>query len=272
MLSNLERVLFIVLVIFSSGLSFITYSRMFKAIGRGTQAINWIEVVKNWPKGLSIFLSQKTLFKSRTFVAVIHAGVAWGFSFYLIVNIVDVFYGMVPDFHFLPNHFIGHAYRLFVDIFTMLVLFGVLYFLARRFLTKSEKLKINEPVLISERAKKGIRLDSILVGTFIIFHVGFRFIGASAEIALNGNDWYQPGATVLATFWSGLEQENIVFLEHLSWWISLGLIMAFFPYFPYSKHRPLVSPQCAVPSFNSFFPRGFHISKRLKFRKLIGFV
>ena len=165
MLSNLERVLFIVLVIFSSGLSFITYSRMFKAIGRGTQPINWIKVVKNWPKGLSVFLSQKTLFKSRTFVAIIHAGVAWGFSFYLIVNIVDVFYGMVPDFHFLPNHFVGHAYRLFVDIFTMLVLFGVLYFLARRFLSKNEKLNINKPELISETAKKGIRLDSILVGT-----------------------------------------------------------------------------------------------------------
>ena len=136
MLSNLERVLFIVLVIFSSGLSFITYSRMFKAIGRGTQPINWIEVVKNWPKGLSVFLSQRTLFKSRTLVAVIHAGVAWGFSFYLVVNIIDVLYGMIPDFHFLPNHFIGHAYRIFVDIFTMIVLFGVLYFLARRFLSK----------------------------------------------------------------------------------------------------------------------------------------
>ena len=46
---NLERVRVIVLVIFSSGLSFITYSRMFKAIGRGTQPINWIKVIKNWP-------------------------------------------------------------------------------------------------------------------------------------------------------------------------------------------------------------------------------
>ena len=105
MLSNLERVLFIVLVIFSSGLSFITYSRMFKAIGRGTQPINWIEVVKNWPKGLSVFLSQRTLFKSRTLVAVIHAGVAWGFSFYLVVNIIDVLYGMIPDFPFFAQSF-----------------------------------------------------------------------------------------------------------------------------------------------------------------------
>ena len=239
MLSNLERVLFIALVFFSSGLSYITYSRMFKAIARGTQPLNWIKIVKNWPKGLSVFFSQKTLFKSRTLVAVIHAGVAWGFSFYLVVNIIDVLYGMIPDFHFLPNHFVGHAYRLFVDIFTLLVLFGVLYFLVRRFLSKSEKLNINEPVLISERVKKGIKLDSILVGTFIILHVGFRFVGASAEIALNGNDWFQPGATVLATLWSGLGQENVVFLEHLSWWISLGLILAFFPYFPYSKHAHL---------------------------------
>ena len=135
---------------------------MFKAIGRGTQPINWIEVVKNWPKGLSVFLSQRTLFKSRTLVAVIHAGVAWGFSFYLVVNIIDVLYGFIPNFKFLPNSITGDVYRLFVDTFSILVLLGVFYFLARRFIMHEDRLTIKDPVLLSDRAKAGMKFDSFI--------------------------------------------------------------------------------------------------------------
>ena len=90
MLTGIERVAFLVLIIFSLSLSFITFTRMFKVIARGTQPINWKSVIKNWPKGLAIFLSQKTLFKTRPVVGAIHAGVAWGFTLYLLVNVIDV--------------------------------------------------------------------------------------------------------------------------------------------------------------------------------------
>ncbi len=93
MLTGIERVAFLVLIIFSLSLSFITFTRMFKVIARGTQPINWKSVIKNWPKGLAIFLSQKTLFKTRPAVGAIHTGVAWGFTLYLLVNVIDVLYG-----------------------------------------------------------------------------------------------------------------------------------------------------------------------------------
>ena len=239
MLTNIERGLFIIFVCVSLGLSYTTFSKMFKAIGRGSQPLNWIDVLKNWPKGLAIFLSQKTLFKTRPVIGAIHSGVAWGFTFYLMVNIIDVMYGMIPEFHFFPDHFIGNAYRLFVDIFTITVLFGVIFFVIRRFIAKDKKLNINEPVLLSDSARKGIKRDSFLVGSFIILHVGFRFIGASVEIALNGTDWYQPCATIFASAWSGLSQYNLIIMEHVAWWIALGLIVGFLPYFPYSKHAHL---------------------------------
>ena len=93
--------------------------------------------------------------------------------------------------------------------------------------------------LLNDAAKKGIKIDSLLVGTFIILHVGFRFIGASFEVALNGQDWTQPGATLLSYTWSGLTTESLIFGEHLGWWMALGLILGFMPYFPYSKHAHL---------------------------------
>lgn len=239
MLSNLERLIFIILTLTSFGLAWFSFGRMFKAIGRGSDPIDWKKVIKNWPKGLAVFISQKTLFKTRPIVGGIHAGVAWGFTLYLLVNIIDVMYGMIPGFHFFPNSFIGDVYRFFVDIFTMVVLLGVLLLLIRRFITRDEKLKTNEPVLLSDAAKKGIKIDSLLVGTFIILHVGFRFISASFEVALNGQDWSQPAATLLSYSWIGLSTDTLIFGEHLGWWMALGLILGFIPYFPYSKHAHL---------------------------------
>ena len=239
MLSNLERILFIILTISSLGLAWISFGRMFKAISRGTDPIDWKKVIKNWPKGLAVFISQKTLFKTRPIVGTIHAGIAWGFTLYILVNIIDVMYGMIPGFHFLPNSFIGDLYRFFVDIFTLIVLFGVVLLLVRRFISKDQKLITNEPVLLSDAAKKGIKLDSLLVGTFILLHIGFRFIGASFEVALNGQDWSQPGATLLSYSWIGLSKDSLIFGEHLAWWMALGLILGFIPYFPYSKHAHL---------------------------------
>ena len=239
MLSNLERLIFIILTLTSFGLAWFSFGRMFKAIGRGSDPIDWKKVIKNWPKGLAVFISQKTLFKTRPIVGGIHAGVAWGFTLYLLVNIIDVMYGMIPGFHFFPNSFIGDVYRFFVDIFTMVVLLGVLLLLIRRFITRDEKLTTNEPVLLSDAAKKGIKIDSLLVGTFIILHVGFRFISASFEVALNGQDWSQPAATLLSYSWIGLSTDTLIFGEHLGWWMALGLILGFVPYFPYSKHAHL---------------------------------
>ena len=239
MLSNLERLIFIVLTVTSLGFAWFSFGRMFKAIGRGSDPIDWKKVIKNWPKGLAVFISQKTLFKTRPIVGAIHAGVAWGFTLYLLVNIIDVMYGMIPGFHFFPNSVIGDIYRLFVDVFTMIVLFGVLLLLIRRFISKDQKLITNEPVLLNDAARKGIKIDSLLVGTFILLHVGFRFIGASFEVALNGQDWSQPGATLLSYSWIGLSTDSLIFGEHLGWWMALGLILGFMPYFPYSKHAHL---------------------------------
>ena len=239
MLSNLERLFFVILVAVSMGLAWVTFRRMFKVIGRGSNPIDWAKALANWPKGLSVFISQKTLFKTRPIVGAIHAGVAWGFTLYLLVNVIDVFYGMIPGFYFFPNNIIGDIYRVFVDIFSMVILLGVLLFIIRRFITKDERLVTNEPVLLSESARRGIKRDSLIVGVFIILHVGFRFVGASFEVAIQGADWSQPGATLLASVWNGMSPEALIFGEHLGWWMALGLILGFMPYFPYSKHAHL---------------------------------
>ncbi len=241
MLTNLERIIFVIAVFASVGLSWVTFSKMFKVISRGSDPINWKKALVNFPRGLGVFLSQRTLFKTRPIIGGIHAAVAWGFTLYMAVNIVDILYGMIPGFHFLPNHIIGDVYRLFVDIFSVLVIVGVKYFIFRRFIYNDKQLKIDKPVLLSESAKNGMRRDSFIVGVFILCHVGFRLIGVSFEVSQHGSDWSQPAATVLSLVWTwlGMTDGFLVVGEHISWWLALGLILVFIPYFPYSKHAHL---------------------------------
>jgi len=227
------------MVIGSFGASYITFKKMFKIILAGTNPIIWTDVIKNWNAGLIAFISQKTLFKTRPVVGFIHALVAWGFTLYLLVNIIDVLYGFIPNFKFLPNSITGDIYRLFVDTFSILVLLGVLYFLARRFIIQEDRLTIKDPVLLSDRAKAGMKFDSFIVGAFIIIHIGSRFLSASFEIAIHGADWSQPAANIVATLWSTLSPNTLTIAEHVTWWLALGLILLFLPYFPYSKHAHL---------------------------------
>ena len=227
------------MVIGSFGASYITFKKMFKVILAGTNPIIWTDVIKNWNAGLIAFISQKTLFKTRPVVGFIHALVAWGFTLYLLVNIIDVLYGFIPNFKFLPNSITGDIYRLFVDTFSILVLLGVFYFLARRFIIQEDRLTINDPVLLSDRAKAGMKFDSFIVGAFIIVHIGSRFLSASFEIAIHGADWSQPAANIVATLWSTLSPNTLTIAEHVTWWLALGLILLFLPYFPYSKHAHL---------------------------------
>ena len=107
MLTDIEKIIFILLAIIAIGLSYTTFNKIFKAIGVGSQQIDWKRALLNFPKGLEVFISQRTMFKTRPVIGFIHALVAWGFTLYLIVNIVDVLYGFIPGFHFSQTILLG---------------------------------------------------------------------------------------------------------------------------------------------------------------------
>ena len=239
MLSPFEKFTFILLSLTSLGISYVSFGRMFRMIDLGAKKLDWWNILRKWHVGLGAFLSQKPLYKTRPIVGFIHALVAWGFTLYLVVNIIDLLYGFIPGFKFFPNTSFGNGYRLFVDIFSILVLIGIVYFVLRRFLFIDAKLKISKPVMISEKARRGMRFDSLIVGFFIFFHVGARFLSASFEIAGSFPDNCQPAANFVATLWTEISPSSLNTLEHITWWFALGLILIFLPYFPYSKHAHL---------------------------------
>jgi hypothetical protein len=93
-----------------------------------------------------------------------HYGVAFGFIFYALVNIIDILEGLIPGFQFFPGNIIGDVFRLAADLFAAAVIIGVAYFLLRRFAAQHPALKIRENVKPMARVRGGIAVDSLIVG------------------------------------------------------------------------------------------------------------
>jgi Fe-S oxidoreductase len=241
MLSLPEKIVFAVLTLLSVLLCWRTFSGMIKVINRGQGKLYFDRPCKRIIRALSVLFTQRTVFNNRPLISVIHALIAWAFMLYFLVNLFDVIAGFSLTFNSLIHDTQpGQLYRLFVDVFSVLCLLAIVFFLIRRFIFKSTHLQIRENVLLYQSVRRGIVRDSLIVGLFIFFHVSFRFLGSSLDLAQSaGTDFYQPLASILSVFWVPIDSQFLSVLQHIAWWGAIGLILLFIPYFPLSKHAHL---------------------------------
>jgi len=247
MLTLPEKILFAAAVLAALYFGYRNFSKVYRVIRRGNGGpVPREEMGRRAREALGAWLSLRPIWKTRTLAGVFHALIAWGFVFYLLVNLVDVLEGYFAGFIFLGEGVFGSQYRLLTDLFSAAALIGMVYFLWRRFVAADPALGYRDNVMVVDKVKEGaIRRDSLLVGLFILAHVGFRVIGESFEIAslrtASGlGDPVQPLANGISYLWSGLGLSAQLVSWHISWWIALGLILAFIPYFPYTKHFHLI--------------------------------
>lgn len=239
MLTLIEKILFVIAVAAALALARITFVRMFRIIGRGQGRLALDHLPRRALKGIAALVTQGRIIRNRTITSLFHYGVAWGFIFYLLVNVVDVLEGYIPGFRFLGDGPVGGIYRLLADLFSATVLIGVVYFLIRRFVARAPVLRFREGVLQHPAvAAGGVMGDSLIVAVFILFHVGFRLVGAAFHVAAAPDGW-QPVAGLVGGLFAGLPPPALEIGRHVAWWLALGLILAFLPYFPYTKHAHL---------------------------------
>jgi len=179
-------------------------------------------------------LTQGRTFRKRPIIGFFHAFIFYGFTFYLLVNLMDAIDGFMP-LSFSSLGLAGNLYTLLADVLSALVLAGVIALLIRRFLLPSKRdFRFNERTLLHKDVKdRYITIDSIIVSAFILFHVGSRAIGAGAKIAGEGSDRYAPFATLLSHLFNPQNAEG---WRIFGYWGALGSVLAFLMYFPYSKH------------------------------------
>jgi Fe-S oxidoreductase len=239
MLTAVEKILFALAVLASLYYSYVTFGYMLKIVVRGQGNLSFDHLLQRMIDGLVALVGQGGIIRRRPITSLFHFAVAWGFIYYLSVNAIDVIEAYVPGFHFLGYGVPGGVYRLLADVLSIAVLAGMSFFLIRRYLAKAPALAYHYNILLHPKALPGISRDSLIVGVFILGHVGFHFLGASFLVAMRGGDNWQPFANLVAQAWGGLSPAAMEIGWHVSWWLALGAILLFLPYFPYTKHAHL---------------------------------
>ena len=243
MLTDVEKMLFAALAVFALGASYAGFADMWRIIQRGQGRLHLDGLAGRAWRAAIAYLGQRKTLRTRRVTSLLHWGVVLGFSYYFLVNAVDLLLGYLPQFPLTLSSFGGayDGFRLLGDLFSVLVLIGVGYFILRRLvLPDGRALGFHDNVLLHPRAKAGgVTRDSLIVALFILLHVGARLLGESLAVAQHGADAYMPAATALSAIWAGLGVDALAILRHLCWWVALGGILIFLPYFPRSKHAHL---------------------------------
>ncbi len=185
MLTPIERLLFVLLVAICLTAAYTTFKLMADIVMQGQGQLRLDNLFQRLVVGAVALLNQGRIIRHRRLTSIFHYMVAFGFIFYGLVNVVDVLEAFIPDFT-IPG-VIGDVYRLTADIFGFLVLVGVAYMLIRRFIAGDRALKIRDNVKVDPNARIGIPRDSLVVGGFILLHIGFRLLGQSFHLAEVGS-------------------------------------------------------------------------------------
>src|SRR5690554_4229348 len=246
MLSIPEKILFILFAGAALYFAYLGFAKVWKAVARGekgTTIPRLNDLARRLTHGVLLTMSQKTVFRARPVASTFHSFIFYGFVLYLLVNIFDAMVGLLPRSWLEAMDFgvVGSIYRLGADILTVLILVGVVYFLVRRFLVKPETMDWGKRTPMHEDVREGsVRRDSLIVGSFILLHVGSRLLAESFLLAGTGHaDAWQPFSSAIANA-VGYDDGRIIGW-HIGWWLALGLILLFLVYFPRSKHLHLIA-------------------------------
>src|SRR5688572_28111140 len=175
MLTLVEKMLFILLALFVAGATYANFREMYLIVNRGQGKLYLNNLPARLWNAISVYLTQRTTLRMRRVTSLFHLAVVWGFTYFLLVNIADGLEGFIPGFKFLGETGVfSDAYRLFGDVLSVGVLVGVAYLLYRRFASPMRReLSYHPNVLLHPAVRDGaISRDSLLVGTFILLHVG----------------------------------------------------------------------------------------------------
>ena len=240
MLTVTERILFALGVIVSLYLTYRGVRRIIGQISSGQGRPDWSVIGKRLGEVIVKTVSFQPVFRFRPVVSFLHAFIGWGLLVYLLINLTDVIYAYT-GFKLLHNlGRFGDIYRLLADFFGVAILVGMASLAFRRYVLRDPNLSTRESTLLDPRARIGILRDSAIVTTTFFTHNLMRLLGESFYLAQRGEaDPWQPFISAAARSWSGLDANTLTIAEHTAFWLSIGAVVAFLPYFPYSKHLHL---------------------------------
>ena len=237
MLTLVEKILFVIATLVSLYFTYRGVVRIMNHINSGQGKIDWSLAYKRIGDLIIKVGLFQPVFRFRLWPSILHGLIGWGFLSFLLINLADLIYAYTGFKLLEHTGLFGDAYRLLADIANVAIIVGIVAMVIRRFILRPATLSTRETTLLHPKARFGILRDSAIVATFIFVHNLMRFLGESFGLALAGHaDRWQPTISTVAGLWSGVDARVLVAGEHIAFWLSIGAVVAFLPYFPYSKH------------------------------------
>ncbi|WP_407538934.1 heterodisulfide reductase-related iron-sulfur binding cluster [Deinococcus radiomollis] len=245
MLPLSSKILFFLFALVFGGLGLWGFYRLYLRVRRGKRAgeLRADVLGSRLLYALRVSLTQERTFRRRSGISVLHSFIFYGFVYYLLVNVID---GLEGYFQFSIQSInpLGAVYNLLADLLSFGVLLGVFSLVFRRYFSKRKRdFTFNSKTLLHEGVKnRYIVRDSLIVSSFITFHVGSRIIGQAAKLGMEGRldghlDGWQPlTGAVSRLLFSGASEQALYGWRVFGYWGALGSVLAFLAYFPYTKH------------------------------------
>jgi Fe-S oxidoreductase len=239
MLSLVEKILFAIATVTSLYFTYVGVKKIIAHISSGHGKPDWSLIWKRLGELIVKVGLFQPVFRFRLGPSLLHGLIGWGFLSFLLINLSDLIYAYT-GFKLLEHLGIfGDAYRGLADVANVAIIFGILAMAIRRFILRPATLSTRDSTLLHPKARAGIRRDSAIVATFIFIHNTSRLLGESFFIAETGvRDSWQPIISTVAGLWHnmGVDAHTLLIGERLMFWLSIGAVVAFLPYFPISKH------------------------------------
>ncbi len=237
MLSPIEKVLFALAVLVSLYFTWRGVQRIIVHISGGQGKPDWSLIWKRLGELIVKIGLFQPVFRHRLGPSILHGLIGWGFITFLLINLADLIYAYT-GFKLLENPgWFGDVYRLLADVAGVALLVGIVGMAIRRFVFRPKNLDPYQSTHLLPQARSGIMRDSAVVASFILIHNLARLFGESFYIAESGvRDSWQPFISTVAGWWSGMDANSLLAGERVKFWLSIGSVVAFLPYFPISKH------------------------------------
>ncbi|HRH66538.1 MAG TPA: 4Fe-4S dicluster domain-containing protein [Bacteroidia bacterium] len=173
----------------------------------------------------------------RPVAGIMHIFVYVGFiiiNFEVLEIVIDGIFGTHRFFSSL-----GPVYNLLIasfEVLALLVLVGVLVFLARRNILKLKRFWMKEMTSWPRTDANIILITEVLLMTAFLTMNATDSILQAREFGHYIRAGSFPVSTVFAGSFSGMSSESLEMIERFCWWFHIVGILLFLNYIPYSKH------------------------------------
>jgi Fe-S oxidoreductase/nitrate reductase gamma subunit len=226
MLSTPEKLLFIGIILATAALFWIPVVQRYRIVRAGRPENRFDRMARRIGHALGkIFLQRCTLKNERLATGIMHVFIFYSALTFDTMTVNHTLEGFFPDFYLFGRTAVGEAFSFLVDLFAILVLVGVGYFIVRRFIVRPKAYATTpRDSAIIYAALILVTLSYLYFEVFAIAHhpdtARLSFLGA--PLARSVAAAFSPAA--------------VAFHFKISWWLHILVVYGFIAYVPYSKY------------------------------------